>query len=140
MIAFKSIRLGLVSLVPNLIPAGVAFGLWYFIDGRIGLGLSVVTGLTLGIVVDDTVHFMSKYRFARQEQHMSKEEAVRYAFSTVGVALWITSVVLVSGFAILTLSHFTMNSTMGFMTAMTITVALVMDLLFLPPLLMRMGK
>ncbi|MDP7561828.1 MAG: MMPL family transporter, partial [Methylococcales bacterium] len=140
MIAFKSIRLGLVSLVPNLIPAGVAFGLWYFIDGRIGLGLSVVTGLTLGIVVDDTVHFMSKYRFARQERQMSQEDAVRYAFSTVGVALWITSVVLVSGFVILTLSHFTMNSTMGFMTAMTITVALVMDLLFLPPLLMRMGK
>ena len=140
MIAFKSIRLGLVSLVPNLIPAGVAFGLWYFIDGRIGLGLSVVTGLTLGIVVDDTVHFISKYRFARQERQMSQEDAVRYAFSTVGVALWITSVVLVSGFAILTLSHFTMNSTMGFMTAMTITVALVMDLLFLPPLLMRMGK
>ncbi|MDP7537764.1 MAG: MMPL family transporter, partial [Methylococcales bacterium] len=109
-------------------------------DGRIGLGLSVVTGLTLGIVVDDTVHFISKYRFARQEQQMSQEDAVRYAFSTVGVALWITSVVLVSGFAILTLSHFTMNSTMGFMTAMTITVALVMDLLFLPPLLMRMGK
>jgi hypothetical protein len=126
--------------VPNLIPAGVAFGLWYFIDGRIGLGLSVVTGLTLGIVVDDTVHFISKYRFARQERQMSQEDAVRYAFSTVGVALWITSVVLVSGFAILTLSHFTMNSTMGFMTAMTITVALVMDLLFLPPLLMRMGK
>jgi len=138
--AFKSVRLGLVSLVPNLIPAGIAFGLWYFIDGRIGLGLSVVTGLTLGIVVDDTVHFISKYRLARVEQKMSPDAAVRYAFSTVGVALWITSVVLISGFFILTLSHFTMNSTMGFMTAMTIAVALIMDLLFLPPLLMRMDK
>ena len=140
MVAFKSFWLGLVSLVPNLIPAGMAFGLWYFIDGRIGLGLSVVTGLTLGIVVDDTVHFISKYRLARQEQQMTPEAAVRYAFSTVGVALWITSVVLVSGFFILTLSHFTMNSTMGFMTAMTIAVALIMDLLLLPPLLMRMDK
>lgn len=138
--AFKSVRLGIVSLVPNLIPAGIAFGLWYFIDGRIGLGLSVVTGLTLGIVVDDTVHFISKYRLARVEQKMSPDAAVRYAFSTVGVALWITSVVLISGFFILTLSHFTMNSTMGFMTAMTIAVALIMDLLFLPPLLMRMDK
>jgi predicted RND superfamily exporter protein len=71
---------------------------------------------------------------------MTPEAAVRYAFSTVGVALWITSVVLVSGFFILTLSHFTMNSTMGFMTAMTIAVALIMDLLLLPPLLMRMDK
>ncbi len=140
MIAFKSIKLGLISLIPNLVPAGIAFGIWGLIDGQIGLGLSVVTGMTLGIVVDDTVHFISKYRHARIEKEMSSQDAVRYAFATVGVALWITSAVLVGGFMILSLSHFLLNSQMGLMTAITIAVALVLDLLFLPPLLMYMDK
>jgi len=140
MLAFKSIKLGLISLIPNLVPAGIAFGIWGLIDGQIGLGLSVVTGLTLGIVVDDTVHFISKYQRARKEKGLSSEEAVRYAFSTVGVALWVTSIVLVAGFMILSLSHFSMNAEMGLMTAITITVALFLDLLFLPPLLMSLDK
>ncbi len=140
MFAFKSIKLGLISLIPNLIPAGIAFGIWSLIDGQIGLGLSVVTGLTLGIVVDDTVHFISKYQRARKEKGMNSEEAVQYAFSTVGIALWITSIVLVTGFMVLSLSHFTMNAEMGLLTAITIAVALFLDLLFLPPLLMSLDK
>ncbi len=138
--AFKSLKMGLISLIPNLVPAGMAFGIWSFIDGQVGLSLSVVTGMTLGIVVDDTVHFISKYRRARIEKSMSSAEAVRYAFSTVGVALWITSLVLISGFSVLCLSHFTMNSGMGLMSAITIAIALFMDLLFLPPLLMSLEK
>ncbi len=138
--AFRSFKLGLISLIPNLIPAGIAFGVWGLIDGRVGLGLSVVTGLTLGIVVDDTVHFISKYQRARKEKGLSSEDAVRYAFSTVGVALWITSAVLVAGFLVLSLSHFTMNGEMGLMTAITIATALILDLFFLPPLLMSLEK
>jgi predicted RND superfamily exporter protein len=139
-IAFRSIKLGLISLIPNLIPAGMAFGIWGLIDGQVGLGLSVVTGMTLGIVVDDTVHFMSKYRRAKIEKGLSSEEAVRYAFSTVGIALWVTSLVLVSGFIVLAMSSFLMNSGMGLMTAITITVALLMDFLFLPPILMTLDN
>jgi len=140
MLAFKSVKLGLISLIPNLVPAGIAFGIWGIINGQIGLGLSVVTGLTLGIVVDDTVHFISKYQRARTEKGMNSEDAVRYAFSTVGIALWITSFVLVVGFLVLSLSHFTMNAEMGLMTAITIAIALFLDLLFLPPLLMSLDK
>ena len=138
--AFRSVKLGLISLVPNLIPAGMAFGVWGLIDGQVGLGLSVVTGMTLGIVVDDTVHFMSKYRRAKVEKGLSSEEAVSYAFSTVGVALWVTSLVLVSGFIVLSTSAFEMNSGMGLMTAITIALALLMDFLFLPPILMTLDK
>jgi len=139
-IAFKSFKLGMISLIPNLIPAGVAFGIWALIDGQVGLGISVVSGMTLGIVVDDTVHFISKYKHARIDKMMNKEDAVRYAFSTVGTAISITSIVLVAGFMILSLSHFSMNSEMGLLTAITIAVALFMDLLLLPPLLMSMEK
>jgi len=138
--AFKSVRLGLISLIPNLVPAGIAFGIWGIINANVGLALSVVTGVTLGIVVDDTVHFMSKYQRARVEKGMDKKQAVEYAFATVGLALWITSAVLVSGFIVLGFSHFTMNVEMGLMTAMTIAIALLLDLLFLPPLLIGLDK
>ena len=140
MFAFRSFKFGLLSLIPNLVPAGIAFGIWGLIDSHVGLGLSIVAGMTLGIVVDDTVHFMSKYRRARIEKNLSPEDAVRYAFSTVGVALWVTSLVLICGFLVLSQSHFSMNSNMGLMTAITIASALLLDILFLPPLLMSMEK
>jgi len=138
MLALRSFRMGLISLAPNLIPAGMAFGIWALMVGQVGLSLSVVIGMTLGIVVDDTVHFLSKYLRARREKGLSSEEAVRYAFNTVGVALWVTSLVLVAGFIVLAQSHFALNSHMGMMTAVTIAIALTMDFLFLPPLLMKL--
>ncbi len=139
-LAFRSVKMGLVSLIPNLIPAAVGFGVWGMFVGEVGLALSVVTGMTLGIVVDDTVHFMSKYLRARREQHISSEDAVRYAFRSVGWALFVTSVVLVAGFLILTLSHFKLNSQMGLLTAVIIAIALIADFFLLPPLLMAVDK
>ncbi|EJQ8031110.1 MMPL family transporter, partial [Vibrio parahaemolyticus] len=97
--ALRSVRLGLISLMPNIAPAVIGFGLWALISGEINLGLSVVVTLTLGIVVDDAVHFLSKYQRARREGQTA-EQAVRYAFHTVGRALWITTVVLVAGFSV----------------------------------------
>lgn len=136
-VALRSFKVGLISLIPNLIPAGLAFGLWGMLVGEVGLALSVVTGMSLGIVVDDTVHFLSKYLRARREMDLNSHDAVRYAFSTVGTALWVTSLVLVAGFFVLTYSHFKLNSDMGIVTAITISMALLADFLFLPPLLMK---
>jgi len=134
--ALRSLKIGLLSLVPNLIPAALAFGVWGLLDGQVGLALSIVAGMTLGIVVDDTVHFLSKYLRARREKGLGCEDAVRYAFSTVGLALVVTSLVLVAGFMVLTFSAFTLNSSMALMTAVTIVFALIADFLLLPPLLM----
>ena len=64
--ALRSPKIGLLSLVPNLTPAAVGFGLWGYFVGEVGLGLSVVASMTMGIVVDDTVHFLSKYLRARR--------------------------------------------------------------------------
>ena len=138
--ALRSLRIGLISLVPNLIPAAMAFGLWGMMVGQVGLALSVVTGMTLGIVVDDTVHFLSKYLRARREKGLDAADAVRYAFSTVGLALVATSVVLALGFLVLTRSAFALNSDMGLMTAITIIFALIADFLLLPTLLMALDK
>ena len=137
--ALRSWRIGLISLLPNLAPMGMAFGLWAILDGQIGLALSAVTGMTLGIVVDDSVHFLTKYLRARREMGMSDTESVRYAFSTVGTALWVTSLVLVVGFCVLTFSSFQLNARAGMLTSITIALALVADFLFLPPLLMKFG-
>jgi len=139
-VALKSWRFGLISLLPNLAPAAIAFGLWGILSGQVGLGLSVVIGMTLGIVVDDTVHFLSKYIHARREKNATAEQAVHYAFDNVGRALWITTFVLVAGFTVLAQSSFKMNADMGFLTALTIFIALVVDFLFLPPLLILLDK
>ncbi|ELA9409018.1 efflux RND transporter permease subunit [Vibrio parahaemolyticus] len=137
--ALRSLRLGLISLMPNVAPAVIGFGLWALISGEINLGLSVVVTLTLGIVVDDAVHFLSKYQRARREGQTA-EQAVRYAFHTVGRALWITTVVLVAGFSVLAMSSFRLNADMGQLSAIVIFIALVVDFLFLPTLLMLFDK
>jgi predicted RND superfamily exporter protein len=137
--ALRSVRYGLLSLIPNLAPAGMAFGLWGIVSAEVGLSLSVVTAMTLGIVVDDTIHFLSKYLRARREKGLNAEAAVRYAFHTVGEALWVTSLALIAGFLVLSTSAFELNAGMGLLVSMVIALALVADFLFLPPLLIRLN-
>ena len=139
-LALRSVRYGLISLLPNIAPMVIAFGLWGLLVGEVGLGLSVVSGMTLGIVVDDTVHFLSKYLHARRDQGLSTEDAIRYAFNTVGRALWITTLVLSVGFMVLSQSSFRINADMGLLTAATIVIALLMDFLLLPALLLFMDR
>jgi uncharacterized protein len=139
--ALRSFKIGMVSLIPNLVPAAMGFGLWGLAVGEIGLSLSVVSSMSLGIVVDDTVHFLSKYLRARREKGLNSEDAVRYAFKTVGRALLITSIVLIAGFLILSTSSFELNSGMGLLTAIVIAFAIFADFLFLPAILMKIeGK
>ena len=138
--ALRNWKVGTLSLIPNLMPAAVGFGLWGMTSGRIDIGLSVVMGMTLGIVVDDSIHFLSKYLRARRENNLNPEDAVRYAFTTVGKALTVTTVILVVGFTILSFSSFSMNSNMAKLTSATIIIALVADFIFLPPLLIKAEK
>jgi predicted RND superfamily exporter protein len=135
-IALRSWKIGLISLLPNLLPAAMAFGLWGWLIGEVGMAVSVVGAMTLGIIVDDTVHFLSKYQRARRAG-MDAPTSVRYAFRTVGKALSITTVALVAGFGILALSGFQVNWAMGLLSAITIAFALTLDLLLLPPLLLK---
>ena len=139
-VSLRSFRYGMISLLPNLLPALVAFGIWGMFVGRVGLGLSVVAGMTLGIVVDYSVHFLSKFLRAKREKGLSTEDAIRYAFSTVGVALFVTTIILFANFSVLALSDFGLNSQMGLLTAVTIVVALLVDFFFLPPLLLYLAK
>ncbi len=136
----RSPRMGLISMIPNVFPAVMSYGLWALIHGQVDTATSVVACLSLGIVVDDTVHFLSKYNHARVDLGKSTEDAIRYAFRTVGVALLITSAILVGGFAVMEFSHFSPTRSMGLLLALTIFVALIIDFLLLPPLLLLADK
>lgn len=95
--------------------------------------------MTMGIIVDDTVHFLSKYQSARLTRK-SVNESVLYAFNTVGMALTTTTIVLTVGFGVLASSSFMLNAHMGILTIIIIVAALAVDLIFLPALLMWLDK
>jgi predicted RND superfamily exporter protein len=136
----RSVRLGLVSLIPNFIPVLITFGLWGAFVGEIGIIASIVTATSLGLIVDDTVHVLSKYNRARRERGLNVHDAIRFSFSRVGTALWVTTLILVAGFSVLYFSPFKLNADLGLFTAITLAVALVMDFLLLPPLLMLIDE
>jgi hypothetical protein len=139
-LALRSVKIGLISLVPNLFPVAMAFGVWGVLVSEVGLAIATVVAMTLGIVVDDTVHFLSKYLRARREHGMDAPEAVRYSFNTVGSALLITTVVLVLGFCVLGTSGYRPSSHVGWLSSITIMVALIADFLFLPTLLIYLDR
>ena len=136
---FKSVQFGLLSLIPNFIPAGMSFGLWGYLVGRVGIAASVVTVVAFGIIVDDTIHFLTKYLKARREGQAAAD-AVRHAFSMVGKALWTTTAVLSAGFMVFAASGFEVSWALGILVAMTIMFAFLADFLLLPPLLMALDR
>src|SRR6185503_20590090 len=81
----RTTRLAVLSLIPNLIPAAMAYGLWGYFVGEVNLAVSVVGSFTFGIIVDDTVHFISKYFHARRDLGYPADEATRYSFQIAGV-------------------------------------------------------
>jgi len=139
-LSLRSIKLGILSLVPNLIPPLVAFGIWGMLVGEISVALSLGIGMTIGIIVDDTVHFLSKYLHARRSLGFDAEKAVQYAYTRVGSALLITTAALVAGFMVLATSSFKQNSDLGMITSLAITVALLFDLFLLPVLLLALDS
>lgn len=134
-IIFRSLAFGLLSLLPNLLPAVVTFGAWSLLVGEIGLIGSTVTALTLGIVVDDTVHFLSHY-LKNFRSGMSVHDSVAKTLEDIGDALLSTTVILALGFGVLSFSGFQLNEYLGKLCFMTIVAALLLDVFFLPCLLM----
>lgn len=134
-ISLRSWRLALVSLVPNVLPVLAGFGMWTLIDGTINMGMSIVCAATLGIVVDDTVHFLTHYH-DRRKQGAATETAIVHAFTTAGKAMLTSTVVLALGFAVLTLSNYKLNIDIGYITVFIVTIALILDAILLPTLLM----
>ncbi|WP_426106648.1 efflux RND transporter permease subunit [Massilia sp. TSP1-1-2] len=136
MVVFRSVKYGIISLLPNLLPAVMAFGLWGYLVGQIGLALSVMTAMTFGMIVDDTIHFVLRYLQARKEMGLNPDEAVRFAFTNVGVPIVVSLAVLAAGFGVLGFSSFQINAGMGILTALVIGCSLIHDILLTPALLL----
>ncbi len=133
-VSVRSFKLGLVSLVPNVLPVLVAFGLWGVWIGDVSFAATVVAALTFGIVVDDTVHILLRYRYARSRGD-SPREAVISSLRSVGLAVLVTTIVIGAGFSVYATSGFLVNQHFSILATLTMAAALVADLIFLPPLL-----
>jgi len=140
MLALRNIKLGLISILTNFAPPIVALGLLALFTTEVGLWANVFIVTSLGLIVDATVHFLFKYNYARVENHVSPQDAVRYTFSTVGAPLLVTSLILIMGFCVLALSAFVPNTMLGILVSTTIAVALALDFLLLPALLISIDR
>ncbi|WP_339858606.1 efflux RND transporter permease subunit [Pseudohongiella acticola] len=138
-IGLRSLYFGLVSVVPNLLPATLVFGLWGLLVGTVDPFVMMLFSISIGLVVDDTVHILSTYQRQRQ-QGLPVDSAIQAAVTKAGPALAITTAVLALGALILL-----MASTLYFQQAARLLVpivvlALILDLTFLPVLLSRLEK
>jgi hypothetical protein len=139
-LALRSIRLGLLSLVVNTLPLILTLGVWGLVVGRIGMASAIFTATAFGIIVDDTIHFLSKYERARREKKASAKEAVLYTCRTVAPPMITTSLMLAVGFAIVATSSFLVNANLGLLTMLAVVFALLCDLFLLPSLLIFISR
>lgn len=135
LIALQDIRLGAISLVSNVLPLLVGFGIWGYAVGQIGLASSVVAAMTFGIVVDDTIHLLLRFKKARASGH-GPEAAMKIAFVDVGRAVVITSLALTGGFMLLTFSGFEINASLGLFISIIVVCALISVLTLVPSLVL----
>ena len=132
---YRSLSTGLITAIPNVLPIGVAFGIWGIFSSNVSMLVSLGIGCTLGIVVDFSVHFLSKYLHARRDLGLSAEESILYAFETVGFPLTIMTVSLCLGFAVLLLASFMPLRGFAGITMVSFVAALIIDLLLFPAIL-----
>ena len=136
LVGLKSVRYGLLSIIPNLFPATIVFGIWGLLVGELSPYILMLFSISIGLVVDDSVHVLSKYIVARREGN-SPEAAVQYSLDRAGSAITITTLSLAIGTFILVLSNTFYYQNVALLLTPIIITALLLDLLFLPPLLVR---
>ena len=139
-LVYRSLRLGLISIIPNIFPlAATGFLLWV-----VGMHLEIVSvcafTVCLGIAVDDTIHFLTRYREESEKSEGDLHHAIRQSFIGVGTALIMTTIVLIIGFATALISDARDHQIFAMMGILTIGSALFGDLVFLPALLLRYAR
>lgn len=133
-IAFKGIKLGTTALIATLAPVLAGFGIWGWINGDIGLAATAIIALTIGVVVDDTAHYIYRFLDARHRLELDAWAAAGYACHRAGGAIVATSIVMGLGLSLLLLSSFKVNSSFGAVACLIIFAALAFNLTILPRL------
>ena len=132
-VAFRSLALGLLSLVPNIFPVVLVIGTMGWLGTPVNIGTAMIASVSMGLTVDSTIHYISAFRRAAERQ--SVEEAIRTTHQTVGRALVFAHIALIAGFLVLTLSDFIPLVYFGVLLSLSMLGGLAGDLVMLPILL-----
>jgi hypothetical protein len=139
MIVFRSIKIGLISLIPNLLPLTFGAATMAIFGMDLNLGTSLVASVCLGIAVDDTIHFLSNY-LKNRDAGMTAKDNIELIFRYTGSALIITTLILSSAFGLYIFGEFLPNMNFGILCSVTLMSALIIDLTFLPALLLVVDR
>jgi predicted RND superfamily exporter protein len=137
---FRSLRMIIVSLIPNLLPLLVTAGLMGYLGVPIKPSTILVFSIAFGISVDDTIHFLAKYRQELQANHWRIRKSVFAALRETGVSMFYTSIVLFFGFSVFTISNFGGTVALGGLVSITLLFAMLANLLLLPSLLLSLER
>ncbi|MHA7842126.1 MAG: efflux RND transporter permease subunit [Winogradskyella sp.] len=137
---FRSFRMIIVSLIPNLLPLLVTAGLMGYLGVPIKPSTILVFSIAFGISVDDTIHFLAKYRQELQANHWKIRKSVYAALRETGVSMFYTSIVLFFGFSVFTISSFGGTVALGALVSITLLFAMLSNLLLLPSLLLSLER
>ncbi|WP_334055894.1 efflux RND transporter permease subunit [Polaribacter sp. P097] len=137
---FRSPQMILISLIPNILPLLITAGLMGFLDIPIKPSTILVFSIAFGISVDDTIHFLAKYRQELISNKWKIKPSVYAALRETGVSMFYTSIVLFFGFLVFTLSSFGGTIALGGLVSVTLLLAMVSNLLLLPSLLLTFEK
>jgi uncharacterized protein len=138
-IYLRSVKLGLLAMIPNLVPVAVLFGVMGLLGVDLSTGTSIAASIALGLIVDETIHFISAYR-ARRAAGEGGQAALAGVYETVGPPIIWASVILSAGFAVLMLSGFLPLMYLGLFMTVAILVSLFCDMLLLPALLLAIDR
>jgi predicted RND superfamily exporter protein len=136
-IVLRSVKLGFLSVVPNVVPIIVGYGVWYFAVGQMNVVASVAGSISLGIIVDDTIHFLTRFR-ATHARTGNVEHAMEDTLTHAGPAMLATSGILALGFFVLTFSAFQMTSYLGWLSVLVVAIAPLADLFMVPALVLAL--
>ncbi len=137
---FRSFKMILVSLLPNLLPLIITAGLMGFLGVPIKPSTILVFSIAFGISVDDTIHFLAKYRQELIANNWKIKKSVYAALRETGVSMFYTSIVLFFGFSVFTISSFGGTVALGALVSVTLVFAMLANLLLLPALLLSLEK
>ena len=135
MMTTKSVEIGVLSIVTNVLPIVVTFGAWGLLVEEVGFSIAIAGTISFGIVVDGTVHLLISYVRVKRRRGLSAGEAIRRAMSTVGIPIVSNTIILAAGFIVLSTSAFKVNADLGLLTTMAIVFALIFDFFLLPAIL-----
>ena len=137
---FKNFRMIIISLIPNLLPLLITAGLMGFIGIPIKPSTILIFSIAFGISVDDTIHFLAKYRQELTESNWNIKRSVYNSVKETGLSMFYTSIVLFFGFSVFIVSNFGGTVALGSLVSITLLLAMMSNLLLLPSLLLSLKK